>query len=55
MMDMGKRTILMLCLALGVCSSGIAQQIKASGEPLEEVLKHIEQKPAIVSIGRKKM
>ena len=44
MMDMGKRTILMLCLALGVCSSGIAQQIKASGEPLEEVLKHIEQK-----------
>ena len=34
----------MLCLALGVCSSGIAQQIKASGEPLAEVLKLIEQK-----------
>ncbi len=43
-MGKGKRTILMLCLALGVCSSGIAQQIKASGEPLAEVLKHIEQK-----------
>ena len=43
-MGKGKRTILMLCLALGVCSSGIAQQIKASGEPRAEVLKHIEQK-----------
>lgn len=50
-MGKGKRTILMLCLALGVCSSGIAQQIKASGEPLAEVLKHIEQKPDIGSTG----
>ena len=44
MMDMGKRTILMLCLALCMCSRGTAQQIKASGEPLVQVLKQIEQK-----------
>ena len=34
----------MLCLALCICSRGIAQQIKASSEPLAEVLKQIEQK-----------
>ena len=41
---MGKKTILMLCLALCMCSSGIAQQIKTSNTPLIEVLKQIEQK-----------
>ena len=41
---MGKRTILMLCLTLCMCSRGIAQQIKTSGTPLVEVLKQIEQK-----------
>ena len=44
MTDMKKRTILMLCLALCICSRSIAQQIKASSEPLAEVLKQIEQK-----------
>ena len=41
---MGKRTILMLCLTLCMCSRVIAQQIKISDTPLTEVLKQIEQK-----------
>ena len=41
---MGKRTILMFCLTLCMCSRVIAQQIKISDTPLTEVLKQIEQK-----------
>lgn len=41
---MGKRTFIVLCLALCFGCKGFAQQIKASGAPLTEVLKQIEQK-----------
>ena len=41
---MGKRIATALCLMICICGQVIAQQIKASGQPLAEVLQQIQQK-----------
>ena len=41
---MGKKIATIICLMLCVCGQAVAQQIKASNEPLTEVLQQIQQK-----------
>ncbi len=41
---MGKKIATIICLLLCICGQAVAQQIKASNEPLTEVLQQIQQK-----------
>ena len=41
---MGKKIATIICLLLCICGQAIAQQIKASNEPLTEVLQQIQEK-----------
>ena len=41
---MGKKTIILMCLMACICGQALAQQIKASDEPLTEVLQQIQAK-----------